>query len=161
MIRNQEEHLPGIVNGLAGLLVLLLSYAVEMRMALGNDIARVAGILVIVGGMGLVLWALFHIKGAFVGEVAPRFDYLVTSGPYRYLRHPVYLGITIAMFGVAIALRSWPGLAATLVIFLPAEIYRAQHEERALAARFGSEWEAYAARTGFLLPFVGRGEGGT
>jgi protein-S-isoprenylcysteine O-methyltransferase Ste14 len=70
------------------------------------------------------------------------------------VRHPVYLGMTIALLGAAISLRSWPGMVAVLLLFLPSEIYRAWLEERALSAKFGGEWLKYAARTSFILPFI-------
>ncbi len=76
------------------------------------------------------------------------------SGPYRFVRHPVYLGMTVALAGVAISVRSWPGLIAVLGLFLPSEIYRAKLEEEALRKTHGAEWEAYADETGFLLPFL-------
>jgi len=60
------------------------------------------------------------------------------------------------LLGAVITMRSWPGLICVLVLFLPTEIYRAKLEEKALTHKFGSEWENYAARTGFFLPFIGK-----
>ncbi len=81
---------------------------------------------------------------------------LVTNGPYRFVRHPVYLGLTVAILGIPVSLESWAGLVAVFVLFLPTEIYRARLEDRALALKFGEEWESYAKKTGFILPFLGK-----
>jgi len=102
--------------------------------------------------MCLAIWAASHIKEAIMGEVEPRLKKLVKDGPYQFIRHPVYLGITIALFGSTFELKSWVGMIGTFVLFLPSEIYRARLEEKALQSKFGKEWEEYALRTGFLLP---------
>ena len=81
--------------------------------------------MTVVRQYGMVVWAAFHIRGAFLCEVKPRLDTLVQSGPYRYVRHPVYLGMTVALVGATIVMRSWPGLIAVFLLFLPSEIYRA------------------------------------
>lgn len=123
---------------------------------MARERARSVGLAIVAAGMALVVWAALHIRGGMVGEVEPVQERLVERGPYRLVRHPVYLGMTIALCGVPVAIRSWLGLIGVLLLFLPSEIYRARLEERALFRRFGSEWVEYATRTGFLLPFVGR-----
>ena len=154
---NTREYLPAILNVLAAVGVTLISFFIEFRFPMSKEMAKSLGLFIVVIGMGLVVWAAAHIKGAFMGEVEPRLDVLVQDGPYRHIRHPVYLGMTIALAGIPVALRSWLGLIGVLVLFLPSEIYRARLEEKALWRQFGSEWEKYAARTGFILPLIGKG----
>jgi len=89
------------------------------------------------------------------GIVEPRLEVLVKDGPYRFVRHPVYLGNGIALVGVTILLRSWLGLLAVFLLFLPTELHRAKLEEQALAKKYGAEWESYAKRTSFFLPAFG------
>lgn len=152
-----SEHLPAILNGITGIGVILISIFVDLRFPISRDRTKPLGLLAVILGMSLVFWAGFHIREAFLGEVEPRLEVLVQDGPYRFVRHPVYLGVTVALAGVTIATRSWPGLVGALLLFLPSEIYRAGLEEKALVRKFGSKWEDYAARTGFFLPFVGMG----
>ena len=136
----------------AALLVMVVSFWLEPRFPLPREMAKPAGLLIFALSMVLFTWALAHLRSAFLGNVAPVTNRLVTSGPYRWLRHPTYLATSIALLGLALALRSPWGIASTLVLFLPAAISRARLEERALAGRFGPAWDDYVARTGSLLP---------
>lgn len=154
MNRNRNQFLPAVLNITAALGVFLISFLVETRTPIPTGIAKFVGLFLAFGGMFLVIWSAMHIKGAFLGEVEPRLDVLVQDGPYRFVRHPVYLGMTIAFTGVPIALRSWLGLISVFFLFLPTEIYRAKLEDESLKSKFGSKWEHYAAQTGFFLPCI-------
>ncbi len=76
---------------------------------------------------------------------------LVTRGPYRWVRHPYFLGILLMLVGAIVSMRSLPAL----VLFIPAvrvTLMRARREEHNLALRFGATYEAYWARVPFILP---------
>jgi protein-S-isoprenylcysteine O-methyltransferase Ste14 len=154
MSQSKNGFLPSTLTALAGIGVFLISLLVEIRVPIRIEVAKSLGIVVVLVGTSLVIWSAMHIKEAFFGEVEPRLDVLVKSGPYRFVRHPVYLGMTIALAGLPIASRSWPGLIGVFLLFLPSEMYRAKFEEKALARRFGGEWEDYVAQTGFMLPYA-------
>jgi protein-S-isoprenylcysteine O-methyltransferase Ste14 len=148
----QQEKIVPLAYGVAALLVLVVSFWSEPRFPLPREIAKPAGLVVFALGMVLFAWALAHLQSAFLGNVDPVTNQLITSGPYRWIRHPTYLATVIALSGLALALRSPWGVAVTLILFLPAAIYRARLEERALARRFGPDWDDYAVRTSFLFP---------
>jgi protein-S-isoprenylcysteine O-methyltransferase Ste14 len=76
---------------------------------------------------------------------------LVTDGPYRFVRHPSYLGMILA--GWALVFRSGVGLAATAVGLLVLG-RRIEDEEALLASQFGPAWTDYCRRTWRLLPRV-------
>lgn len=156
MKRRLPVYLPGTLNAVAGIAVVGLSLLAGSRLPLPEHVARASGIALVISGMSLVGWAAVHLRGAFMGEVEPVLDTLVNSGPYQYVRHPVYLGMSLALLGVALTLRSWPGMVALGAGFVPTVIYRARLEERALWARFGFVWTRYAARTGFMRPVAWR-----
>lgn len=158
MNRNIREYLPGILNGVTGVGVLLISFLVELRIPMSREIAKPLGLIVVGLGMALAIWASVYIKSAIMGEIEPRLEILVREGPYRFERHPVYLGMTIALLGVTVALRSWAGLIGVFLLFLPSEIYRARLEDKALFRKFGNEWMNYAAQTGFMLPLIGKAQ---
>ena len=77
---------------------------------------------------------------------------LVTGGPYRFVRHPIYSGILLAAVGTAIAL-SWPWLVlvALVGVYLA---YSATVEERFLAEHFPAKYADYRRSTKMLVPFV-------
>jgi protein-S-isoprenylcysteine O-methyltransferase Ste14 len=76
---------------------------------------------------------------------------LVTTGPYRWIRHPYSLAILLLLAGAIIALRSLPAV----VLLIPAArltVERARREEHNLRIRFGARHEAYSRRVPFILP---------
>ncbi len=153
MKHRRNEYLPAVLNGVTAIGVLLVSFLVDQRLPVSMGTAKWIGIALVYTGMALVVWAAVHIKAAIRGMVNPVLDHLVKEGPYKFIRHPVYLGTTIALVGVAVSLRSWPGLLVLLFLFLPSELHRARLEEKVLAEKFGEEWEDYVNRTGFFVPF--------
>lgn len=79
---------------------------------------------------------------------------VITSGPYRLVRHPMYAGSVVAFFGVGLALGTWPGLGLVFVGTLPAMIRRIRVEEDALHESLGTEYRDYASGRARLLPGV-------
>ena len=78
-------------------------------------------------------------------------DRIVEAGPYRWVRNPMYLGHLIFFAGLAIALRSWAGLA----VFVFHAFWfqrRVREDERHLEARFGEPYRAYCARVKRWIP---------
>jgi protein-S-isoprenylcysteine O-methyltransferase Ste14 len=77
---------------------------------------------------------------------------LVTSGPYRLLRHPMYLAACVETPALAVALCSPVALLCALIVFVPAEVHRAYFEEGQLRRLFGESYNEYARRTWGFLP---------
>ena len=76
---------------------------------------------------------------------------LVTRGPYRWVRHPYFLGILVMLVGAIVAMRSLPAL----ILLYPAlriTVVRAHREEHNLVLRFGEAYLAYHERVAFMLP---------
>lgn len=107
-----HEYAPAVLNGIAGIGVLLISFLVDLRVPIPLSTAKIIGITVVYLGMALVVWAAFHIRGAIRGMVKPRISELIITGPYRFIRHPMYVGTTIALVGVTLSLLSWIGRVA-------------------------------------------------
>jgi protein-S-isoprenylcysteine O-methyltransferase Ste14 len=77
---------------------------------------------------------------------------LVTSGPYRFVRHPIYSGLLLAVLGTALAVSLyWLIALSFLVAYFT---YSATVEERLLTTSFPGEYARYKAHTKMLIPFV-------
>lgn len=110
---------------------------------------RALGQVIFLLGGFLLLFVTYYLRSGFFGEVEPNLDHLVTAGPYRWCRHPLYVSFMVIVLGIDLVFGSPFGVLATLLLVLPSVIYRARLEEKALADRFGEEWEAYKERTRF------------
>jgi protein-S-isoprenylcysteine O-methyltransferase Ste14 len=104
-----------------------------------------------VGGW-LRLWPVAVLGDRFSGLVAIQPGHkLVTTGIYKYIRHPSYLGLMLAAIGWSLAFRSGVGVIIT-VLTLPPLLARIEAEEKLLHSYFGAEYEAYRARTSRMIP---------
>ena len=79
---------------------------------------------------------------------------VVTTGPYRRVRHPVYLGLSLVALGEAIAFGSGPAVLAVLVAVVPSFLWRARVEEELLLQVFGEAYPLYLKRTKILIPYL-------
>lgn len=79
---------------------------------------------------------------------------LVTSAPYRVVRHPIYLGLTLLGVGEALAFGSWPAFVITLFGLLPTFAWRAHAEEKLLSRTFGARYAVYRQRTRMIIPYL-------
>lgn len=79
---------------------------------------------------------------------------LVTSGPYRLVRHPIYLGLVLLAAGQALAFGSRPALLVVLIAVVPTFVWRARTEEKLLSRTFGEPYAAYRRRTKLIIPYL-------
>lgn len=111
-----------------------------------------AGCFVMVGGLAIVEWAfgILWLEGRTLPVSALPPSGLVRRGPYAIVRHPVYLGFNVAIFGAGLTVGS-PALAWIVApLFAPAWIAYARAEERFLVRRFGGAYRHYRRRVGML-----------
>lgn len=114
-----------------------------------------AGIGLVLFGLGLMfaIWARIHLGRNWGTPMTQKVEpELVTSGPYRLVRHPIYSGILVAAAGTAVAL-SWPWLVAVALVGVYFT-YSAIVEEHDLAQQFPDTYLTYKHTTRMLLPFV-------
>ncbi len=115
--------------------------------------ARVAGLVLAAASGSLFVSGVIALGRNLTPFPKPIKDgYLVRSGIYTLVRHPIYSGITLGMFALGLFLSSLPGLAAALVTFLFFDA-KARHEERWLREHY-PDYAAYSQRTRKLIPFI-------
>jgi len=138
-------------------------YVDERRLPLGGacvywvvetDYQEYNGLLLFALGFIGMNWAEATLGTQFSIQVTLQEDHrLVTSGPYRLLRHPRYVSILLYNLGLALLFRSW--LALLLVGLLAGVLlWRIQAEETLMRQGFGAEWESYSRRTRRLIPWI-------
>lgn len=114
-----------------------------------------SGALLAVVGVALVLRSRAELGPAW--SLVPRADQrtgLVTTGPYRLVRHPIYLGLTLIATGEALAFGSWPALVVLLFGIVPTFVWRARAEDSLLARTFDERYAAYRRRTRMIIPGI-------
>lgn len=104
-------------------------------------------------GLAFAVWARVHLGRNWGSPMTEKDDpELVTTGPYRWVRNPIYTGIITAMIGTAIAISiEWLIIAALLGAFF---VYSALQEQRFLETRLPDAYPAYKRSTKMLIPFV-------
>jgi protein-S-isoprenylcysteine O-methyltransferase Ste14 len=105
-------------------------------------------------GIAFAIWARTRLGGNWSSDVTLKRDHeLIIAGPYRWVRHPIYTGILLALIGTALALGEWRGV---LAVVLAAAAYwrKLQIEEAVMRRQFGETYARYAERVPALIPFV-------
>jgi protein-S-isoprenylcysteine O-methyltransferase Ste14 len=118
---------------------------------------RLLGLALGVGGAALLVWASAVLGRFLVHEAAVFQDHaLVTGGPYRSIRHPIYSGYLALLLGSGLGM-----LNVYLLLLWPLSLLgilvQARSEERLLEGKFGPAYRRYAGRTGRLVPRLGGG----
>ena len=115
----------------------------------------VCGCLLVVAGSGLVVRSRRELGSAwsFV-PMQVQGTGLVTTGPYRLVRHPIYLGLVLVATGEALAFGSWPALMIVLSGIVPTFAWRAHAEEALLSQTFGESYALYRKQTKMIIPHL-------
>jgi protein-S-isoprenylcysteine O-methyltransferase Ste14 len=141
-------------------LILLVAYLIRGNWAGGgglraghDPVLAGAGLALWAAGLGLAVWARLYIGRNWGMPMTRRQEpELVTTGPYRYVRHPIYAGILLALIGTALATTLFALVA--VVVLGGFFVFSAAREERFLAGEFPGSYPAYKARTKMLIPLV-------
>jgi protein-S-isoprenylcysteine O-methyltransferase Ste14 len=122
-------------------------------LAVHSVILETIGAVLFVCGIALAVWARLHLGRNWGMPMTQRAEpELVTSGPYRFVRHPIYTGLLTAVLGTALV-NNLLGLIVVVVV-LAYFYYCGTVEERNLAATFPQAYPEYKSRTKMLIPFL-------
>ena len=112
------------------------------------------GAAVTVAGLLFTVWARVHLGANWSRSVTIKQGHeLITTGPYRFVRHPIYTGLLAAFVGSAIAVTELRGLLALALVFI-ALWYKLRLEEQWMRSQFGETYADYSRRTAALVPGI-------
>ena len=119
-----------------------------------DDLGYFLGLLVALCGCGFAFWARHTLGRNWSGRVTIKEDHeLVTGGPYRWVRHPIYTGGILIVTGSALALGKAGGLVS-VAIMIAIFLHKIRLEERVLGGYFGSKYADYRRSTKALIPLI-------
>jgi len=111
------------------------------------------GALMVAVGLGFASWARWHLGRNWSGLVTLKEGHsLIQTGPYKYVRHPIYTGMLLAFVGSAVAIGEWRGILSVALALL-AFVLKIRVEEVGMRKTF-AEYERYQRTTAALIPFV-------
>jgi len=114
------------------------------------DYVQVPGLVFTSAGYFLFIWSVVARGRYSVSWEMPEQQELVTWGPYRYMRHPSYLGYFFMFIGLVLL---WPSLLTLFPLIATPGYYQLTfEEERLLVLRFGEKYEEYQRKTGRFFP---------
>jgi protein-S-isoprenylcysteine O-methyltransferase Ste14 len=148
--RRRRSLPPGLLLVVA---VVLLRVLHTGGLAVHSPALRALGVVLLVAGLGLAVWArIFLGRNWGMPMTLKQEPELVTAGPYRFVRHPIYSGLLLAGLGTALASNLYWLIAwGVMALYF---IYAARTEERLMLASFPSAYPGYRARTKMLIPFI-------
>jgi len=121
---------------------------------IGASEIRWAGVALTAAGLAFSVWARVNLGKNWSGFVSLKADHqLIRTGPYRFVRHPIYTGLLLATLGgvlVADTIDSVIGFALVLLAFL----IKIRQEERLLTQEFGDAYVAFKRDVPALAPFL-------
>jgi len=114
---------------------------------------RLAGLAVAASGIGLMEWSHVAVGENFESALGRGLSRrLVTEGPYRWVRHPIYLSFLITAVGIFLMSASWALGLCWIGLNVAVMAIRTPAEEAELVERFGDAYRTYARRTGRFIP---------
>ncbi|HUA13015.1 MAG TPA: isoprenylcysteine carboxylmethyltransferase family protein [Candidatus Sulfotelmatobacter sp.] len=118
-----------------------------------GSVAKIIGSVLFAGGLGFAIWARVYLgKNWGMPMTEKEEPQLVTSGPYHFVRHPIYTGILTAVLGTALAVSYfWFVILVFSGVYF---IYAAFKEEEYMHREFGKTFAKYKSSSKMLIPFI-------
>lgn len=112
-----------------------------------------AGVVLAASGVALRLWAVLQLRDRYTRTLLIQDEHTVErGGPYRWVRHPGYLGSLLCLNGFALASGNWMVAVASMVATFAAYAYRIKVEDQMLSAAFGQPYDEYRRRVPAIIP---------
>ncbi|MBI5427027.1 MAG: isoprenylcysteine carboxylmethyltransferase family protein [Nitrospinae bacterium] len=145
---NQRRALSVLIPSLY-LFPLVVAYVLPKHFGFGSRPLAYLGFAVGISGLCLWILAMAQLGRGLAVLPGDTKDRLVTRGVYKFVRHPIYVGIVLTLLGLFLACGSVFGLVYLVAVVVPLNLVRARLEDKALLERFGDSYRAYRQRTLF------------
>ena len=144
---------PLLIIVVGGVVIRVVRPAGANGLAIHAVAVRAIGAALVACGLGTAVWARVTLGRNWGMPMTEKDEpELVTSGPYRRVRHPIYSGIVLATVGTALAVNwGWLVVAGVMGAYF---VYSAVTEERILTQQFPEAYPRYQAHTKLLIPFL-------
>lgn len=120
-----------------------------------SDLISVVGLIFYLIGALMVLFSRYSLGKQATGTLIIREDHeLITSGIYKYVRHPIYGSGMLGILGFVLVTQSIIISILTIIIYFKIFYDRARHEEKLLLEEFGTEYEEYMMKSKKFIPFI-------
>lgn len=121
-----------------------------------------AGGILLAMGIGLRHWASLRLGRQWAVHLDEKLSdrHLITDGPYRWVRHPLYLAACLEAAAIPLLFQAPLALVTAILVFIPLEVYRARFEEHFLTETFGEAYRRYRRQTPGFIPWSYRTRGG-
>lgn len=157
-----QERAPFVSRLRYGVPVVIGTFLMSVNnLALGHLLRRILprsltvdamAIVLTAAGIAFAVWARFYLGGNWSSAVSVKVDHqLVCTGPYAWVRHPIYSGLLLALFGTDL-LRGKPAGFIGLAFFWVGFWVKSRMEEQFMRRTFGDQYEEYSRTTGALVP---------
>ena len=106
------------------------------------------GIVLVTVPWILPVWAVvvFRREDTEINPTSPTNRKLIATGPYRYTRNPMYLGLVLVALGIAVWIGAWPMFLAPIAVFLTANQVHIPFEEAKMRRQFGATFDDYVGQ---------------
>ena len=151
MVETQTDHAevkihPPILTLLHVTAALVLNWLIPFPASL-SQIFKILGVVLVLVGLTFAFLAVRQFNRAHTTlDPHSAVNALVTDGPYRFSRNPIYLGFVCTLVGLPLALRTWWGAALSPLLVVGLNTLVIRHEEAYLEKKFGDEYAGYKSR---------------
>ena len=146
--------IPWILVLLAGMVVSAWDLVRRQGSLYESSAQNIVGLMLIVIGFVIIFVAQITLRKYYSSTLVIKENHqLITHGIYRFVRHPIYLGNTIACMGISVYASSLYGFLIMLGL-IPVFLVRIRMEERLLTEEFGDRYRTYKKNTRKLIPFI-------
>lgn len=137
------------------LLVILEAAYVRFPECMKWDTLTTAALLVMGTGLVLRTWSIYTLGSHFTMHLEIQEDHrVIRTGPYRYFRHPSYVGAFLTYVATPVFLHAWYSLIPTVIILTIAWLRRMHYEEKMLLEELGEEYKSYCRTVKRAIPGI-------